>query len=150
MNGLPQYATHSLEYQLLATIVAMAVLQLIMHIWLYATRIPAMFQAKISSNKATKAKLETLPKWATNVADNYNHLFESPTVYYAMVLAIVLMGLTDQSLMIAGWVFVGLRYIHSLVQATINIIMLRFAIFSLSWVALGFMIIKSVIAIMGQ
>ena len=130
---------------MLASVAALGLLHLIMFVGLYATRIPAMIKAKIPAHKATKTSMDSLPKWAVNVADNYNHLFEAPTVFYAMVFAIILSGLADQTSVWASWSYVGLRYVHSAVQATINIIMVRFLVFSLSWIVLGFLIVRFVL-----
>ena len=70
------------------------------------------------------------------MGDNYNHLFEQPTLFYAMVLLIAVMGHVDALAVACAWNFVVLRIVHSLVQATVNIVALRFVIFLLSWVAL--------------
>ena len=82
---------------IIASVAALGLLHLILFIGLYATRIPAMIKAKMPSYKATKDSMRSLPKWAVNVADNYNHLFEAPTAFYAMVFAIILSGLADQA-----------------------------------------------------
>ena len=133
---------------MLQTIVAMGLLNLVMFVWMYATRIPAMNQAKIDPQSAQHpGSLNTLPSEARRVADNYNHLFEAPMLFYAMVIAIVLLGHADQWHVLAAWAYVILRALHSLVQATINRVMIRFALFALSWGALGIMIVREVAAI---
>jgi hypothetical protein len=65
-------------------------------------------------------------------ADNYNHLYEMPTLFYAVALTLALLG--DASAASAGlaWAYVGLRVAHSLFQALVNVIELRFALFTLS------------------
>src|SRR6185312_14047485 len=130
---------------LLAPIVALAAWSLIMLIWLYATRIPAMQRAgvkpgQISNDPAAASKL---PAWARNVADNYNHLMEQPTIFYAACFALQLLGVTDQNTVLLAWVYVALRLIHSLVQATVNIILVRFSIFVEASVVLGFLIYRA-------
>jgi hypothetical protein len=47
---------------------------------------------------------------------------------------------------VLGWIYVGLRIIHSLVQATVNKVMLRFAIFVLSSLVLIMLVAHTVIA----
>jgi hypothetical protein len=132
---------------LLAPIVALAAWSLIMLIWLYATRIPAMQRAgikpgQISNDPAAPSKL---PPWARNVADNYNHLMEQPTIFYATCFALQLLGVTDQNTVLLAWVYVALRLIHSLVQATVNIILVRFTIFVAASVVLGFLIYRAAV-----
>lgn len=135
---------------ILASVIALAVLHLIMSIALYATRIPAMIAMKMSANRLAKpGGRESLPAWARNVADNYNHLAEAPTVFYAVAIVIVVLGQADVMHLWSAWAYVALRYVHSAIHATINIIMLRFAIFVLSWVALGVMIVRTGRELMG-
>ena len=79
-------------------------------------------------------------------AHNYNHLHESPTVFYAVALALALLHKGDGITTQIAWVYVALRVIHSLVQATINKVMLRFALFAMSTFALMGLIGYAVIA----
>jgi len=65
-------------------------------------------------------------------ADNYNHLFEMPTLFYAVTLSLALLGDFSQLSLALAWAYVGLRVVHSVWQATINIIVPRFALFALS------------------
>lgn len=128
---------------LLAPVFVLALLHLIMAGALYATRIPAMMKARMSPQAASKPKaLDRLPAWARNSADNYNNLAEAPTVFYAVVLAMALLGRADGLDAGLAWTYVALRYIHSAIQATINRVILRFAVFSASWIVLGIMILR--------
>ncbi|MBV7257477.1 MAPEG family protein [Pacificimonas sp. WHA3] len=143
---MPEISTHAAS--MLHAIIAMGALTLVMFIWLYATRLPAMSAAKIDPQDAAHPGSYTLPSKAARVADNYNHLFEAPVMFYAIVIAIVLLGLADQIHVWCAWAYVGLRVVHSLVQATINVVVLRFAIFALSWIALGALIARAALAIL--
>lgn len=125
----------------------MALLNLVMWLWMYATRIPAMSKAGIEAQDATRDSMQNLPPEVVRVADNYNHLFEQPTLFYAVVLSIALLGHVDSLHVGCAWAFAGLRIAHSLVQATINLIALRFTLFSLSWLALALMIVRESISI---
>lgn len=128
---------------ILQPVMAMALLTTAMMVWMYATRIPAMQRAGIAPDDARdKGALETLPPHARWPADNYNHLFEQPTLFYAVALAIAVLGDVDGVHVACAWVFTVARIAHSLVQATVNIIMLRFAIFAVSWLALAVMVIR--------
>jgi hypothetical protein len=135
------------EHGLLSPVVALAAWSLIMLIWLYATRIPAMQRANVKPGDIKPgAALPQLPAWATNVADNYNHLMEQPTIFYATAISLQLLGQTEPLNITLAWVYVGLRVIHSLVQATVNIILIRFTIFVISSVVLGFLIFHAALA----
>jgi len=111
----------------------------VMLLWLYATRLPAMAKLKIDPEEAARTgQKPALPAATQRPADNYNHLHEQPTLFYALCLihTWVAEG-ADPIALIAAWVYVGFRIVHSLVQATVNIIVLRFLLFNLSAIALG-------------
>lgn len=105
-----------------------------MWFWMYATRIPAIFAAKLKldPNVPKGELLATLPPRVRWKADNYNHLFEQPTVFYAVALALAVIGQGSGVNVTLAWVYVGLRVLHSLLQALWNNISARFSVFSLS------------------
>ncbi len=119
------------EHGMIAPVVALVIWSLVMLVWLYATRIPAMAKAKLKPGEANKAQMEALP--SANVANNYNHLMEQPTIFYALCFALQLLGQGEQPINIGlAWTYVALRVVHSLVQATVNVIIVRFFIFLLA------------------
>ena len=69
-------------------------------------------------------------------AHNYMHLMEQPTLFYAVVLALAVVGDRDPGTLAFAWAYVGLRIVHSLVQATVNIVKYRFLLFALASAAL--------------
>jgi hypothetical protein len=117
----------------------------VMWIWLYATRIPAMRAARIDlvAVSRTGAKLE-LPPEVSRVADNYNHLHEQPTIFYALALAAEHGAAVDGISVVLGWSYVGLRVIHSLVQATRNVIMVRFFVFAAASLVLLLLLARTI------
>lgn len=117
------------EHGMIGPVVGLVVWTLVMLVWLYATRIPAMAGAKVKPQQATKADMEALPKWASNVAANYNHLHEQPVLFYATCFALQLLGQANEFNIGFAWLYVALRIAHSLVQATVNVIIVRWLIF---------------------
>jgi hypothetical protein len=123
---------------ILAPVVALAAWTMIMWLWMYATRIPAMQKTPELGNPAEMvgsvgADLRSvLPPGVNWKADNYNHLHEAPTVFYAIAITLAITGQGDGFNLWLGWAYVALRVVHSLVQATMNKVVLRFAIFALS------------------
>ena len=109
----------------------------VMWFWLYATRLPAMRRAGIDSTRMKrKAELDVLPLEVQRVADNYNHLHEQPTLFYALVFYSHLAGVADGWNVRLAWLYVALRILHSLFQATINFVPVRFVIFATATFAL--------------
>ena len=69
-------------------------------------------------------------------AHNYMHLMEQPTLFYAVVLSLAIIGDRDPGTLVLAWAYVGLRAVHSLVQATVNVVKYRFLVFALASAAL--------------
>ncbi len=116
---------------MLQPVVALVLWSMVMWAWLYATRIPAMRKAQVGLDpNLTSADLAArLPPQVRWKADNYNHLMEQPTLFYAIALTLAVAGQGDGLNAALAWGYVGLRVAHSLVQATANVIMLRWALF---------------------
>jgi hypothetical protein len=132
----------------LTPVLALIVWTLIVWIWMYATRIPAMQAAKVDPQSAAHpGALDLLPSRVRGVADNYNHLMEQPTIFYAMAFYIVLAGHTDGLHIYLAWAYVALRVVHSLIQNTVNVVNVRFLVFALSTLVLMAMAAREVIAL---
>ena len=130
-----------MQIEMIQPVVALGLWTAVMMIWMYATRIPAMGGGDPQKSMHPK-DFANLPSEVARIADNYNHLFEQPTLFYATALAIAFAGHGDQIHVWCAWAFVGLRVVHSLVQSTVNVVLLRFSIFILSWVALIVMLLR--------
>lgn len=134
---------------ILQPVIALVLWSMVMWAWLYATRIPAMQKAKVPmAPTMTSADLAAaLPASVRWKADNYNHLMEQPTIFYATALALAGIGQGDGLNATLAWSYVGLRVIHSLVQATTNIILLRWALFMTASVALLALAVRAALAV---
>jgi hypothetical protein len=77
-----------------------------------------------------------------SVADNYNHLHEQPTIFYALMFFAALTGGGDALALKLAWGYVLLRIAHSLVQATFNRVMVRFSLFALGTLALAMIAVR--------
>ncbi len=135
-----------MDSPILAPVTILIAWSLVMWLWMYATRIPAMNRMKIKLDPTVPPKtlMEQLPAGVRWKADNYNHLMEQPTLFYAIALVLAVSDAGSGLNVILAWFYVVLRIIHSLIQALINNILVRFSVFVLStlcligltWVAL--------------
>jgi hypothetical protein len=133
---------------ILTPVLAMIIWTMIMYVWMYATRIPAMQKAGINAAKMkSKSEMDVLPPEVTRIADNYNHLHEQPVIFYALVFYIHLAGQADTLAVQLAWGYVVLRIIHSLIQALWNFIPARFGVFALSSIVLIVLTVKSAMAL---
>jgi hypothetical protein len=136
---------------ILQPLVALLAWTMVMWVWMYATRIPAMLKAGIdakgmvgSTGASLRAQLPDNVSWK---ADNYNHLHEAPTLFYAVAIVLAIIGQGDGFNTVLAWAYVGLRVAHSIVQATVNKVAVRFALFALSSLALMALILHAAIAV---
>jgi len=121
----------------LAPVLALIVWSLVIWLWMYVKRIPAMTKAGINPNDAKHpGSLSGLPADVRAAADNYNHLMEQPTIFYALAFLTYLLSLQSSFTAMLAWAYVGLRVVHSLVQITANAVTVRFLVFVLSTVVL--------------
>ncbi|MDP4539782.1 MAPEG family protein [Qipengyuania sp. DY56-A-20] len=134
---------------ILQPVVALLAWTMVMWLWMYATRLPAMTKAGIAPNDARKTGVldERLPAQVQWKAHNYNHLHEQPTVFYAVCLLLAMVGWGDGFNAWLAWAYVGLRVAHSLVQATVNAVAVRFALFALSSLVLIALVFHAAIGV---
>ena len=109
---------------ILGPVATLALWSMVMWVWMYATRIPAMNRAKIDAKNLVgttgRGLDEVLPPEVQWKAHNYNHLMEQPTVFYAVALALAVGCMGGGLNADLAWAYVGLRIVHSIVQATVN------------------------------
>lgn len=134
---------------ILQPVVALLGWTMVMWTWMYATRLPAVGRLPKSSEPGadqgwTSAKLEgLLPARIQWKAHNYNHLHEAPTLFYAVAIVLAIVGEGDGLNAMLGWAYVALRVVHSIWQATVNRVAVRFALFALSSLVLIALIVRA-------
>ncbi|WP_028110138.1 MAPEG family protein [Ferrimonas futtsuensis] len=140
----------SQPFPLLGPIVALISWSLMMWLWMYFTRIPAILQTgmTLDPNVPRGEQMDQLPPSVRWKADNYNHLMEQPTLFYPLVIALVLMEQQGGLVLALAWSYVVLRIVHSLVQALNNKIELRFAVYLLSNIPLFALTAIAVVSLM--
>lgn len=110
---------------------------MVMWLWMYATRIPAMQKVPGLDmpgmvGSTGRSLDDILPGRVQWVAHNYNHLHEQPTVFYAVAILLGVMGAGNGLNAQIAWAYVILRIAHSIFQATVNRVVIRFGIFVLA------------------
>ena len=132
-------------------VILLAAWTMVMWAWMYATRLPAMNRSGIMKSMVIGtngqnlrndlvAKGEERASW---VSDNYNHLHEQPTVFYAVAIVLAMLQAGEGINAYIAWAYVALRVAHSIAQVTINHVLSRFALFSLSTLCLIALIVHA-------
>lgn len=130
---------------MLQPVVALVLWSMVMWLWMYVTRIPAIqaSRMKLDRELPNGQQMSTLPARVRWKADNYNHLMEQPTIFYAAALVLAVVGDASQVSLGLAWAYVGLRVAHSVFQATVNKIEVRFAIFALSSLVMAALAVRA-------
>jgi len=127
-----------MEYSpILAPVVTLIAWSLLMLLWMVASRIPAMRRAGLSLKTAPPGSrgsqldgvVDDRAQWKSH---NYNHLMEQPTLFYAIAVTLALMNMGGGINYWLAWGYVGFRILHSLVQATVNVLVYRTPLFVLA------------------
>ena len=137
---------------ILGPVVALVAWTLVMLIWMMAVRVPALQRAGISLRGAVGGRpgvldgvVDDKAQWK---AHNYIHLAEQPTIFYAIAISLALLGHGGGSALILAWLYVALRIVHSLVQATVNVIAIRLPLFIAASLCLLAMTIEAAVILL--
>jgi hypothetical protein len=136
---------------LLAPAAVLVLWSLIVLLWMAATRFGGV-------QAAPKEKLRELPRVGGRGSDiekalpakaawpshNYTHLMEQPTLFYAAVGILALLGQATSTNVALAWAYVGLRVAHSFWQILVNTVPVRFGLFILSTLCLMALAINAV------
>jgi len=127
---------------ILIPVVALVAWTLVMMLWMMVARFAYFRRVGVTLGKLPRGSrgpnLDANPDAAETQwkSHNYNHLMEQPTIFYAIALSLALMDFGGGINYLLAWGYVGLRILHSIVQATINVVLIRFTIFALSTLCL--------------
>ena len=121
---------------LLAPVVALVAWSIVMCFWLAIARAPQLKGRKIPEGTRGVDLEREQPGRSHWPAHNYQHLMEQPTIFYAVVFALILMGFDAHINVYLAWGYVAFRIAHSIFQATINVVPVRFVLFLLATLCL--------------
>jgi hypothetical protein len=118
--------------------------------WMYAVSIPAMrkYKAVYDPRRPSQEFHAQMPAEVRWKADNYNHLLEQPTIFYAVCVTLAFINAGAGFNAALAWAYVALRVVHGLVQATVNKVMNRFALFVAASLVLLVMTIRAAFALL--
>ena len=126
---------------ILAPAAVLVLWSMLVLLWMTVTRFSAFSKAGLKLSEAERGAryVEVAPMMPPKVnwkSHNYTHLLEQPTLFYAVVAVLALAGAGDGINVTLAWAYVGIRVVHSLWQALVNIVPVRAALFTLSTLCL--------------
>lgn len=69
------------------------------------------------------------PKKTQQVSNAFNNQFETPTYFFALCLTAMVINMQDSIMIIAAWLYVGARLVHTYIYVTSNFLQTRFLAF---------------------
>jgi hypothetical protein len=139
--------------EILLPVAVLVAWSILMMFWMVIARFGAMRARGISLRGVVGGRpgmldgvIDERVQWK---AHNYIHLMEQPTLFYAIALTLALSGQGDGVNALIAWAYVGLRIVHSLIQATVNIVVYRFIAFMLASLALVALTVHALVALIG-
>ena len=135
------------EHGLILPVLALVAWSILVWLWMIASRAAVMSREKIHPQKAVRTREFATTGREQWVADNYNHLMEQPTIFYAAALATQAAGQGDAINVGLAWTYVIVRITHTIVQTTTNIVMWRFYLFILSTLSLAVLVVRTLIGL---
>ena len=132
--------------QILVPFLGMMVLTAVVWVVLYARRLPAMRKVgkPAQAYRTPDRGAELLPESVSYPANNFRNLFELPVLFYGLCLYLYVTATAETPDVIAAWLFLGFRCVHSAIHCTVNIVMARFLAYSAATLALWFMLGRAV------
>ena len=139
-----------MSVNMVAPALALVLWSFIMLLWTVSVRLPALAKLKLSKEQARGGRGSDLdrllPREINWPAHNYAHLMEQPTIFYATVFGIAIIGAGTPINVGLAWAYVGLRVVHSFWQARVNTIPVRASLFFLYSILLLILAINGFIA----
>src|SRR5689334_7010036 len=93
----------------LGPVMGLVIWTAVMWFWMYATRIPAItgMKMRLDPNAPRGEQMSKLPANVRWKADNYNHLFEQPTIFYATALVLAILNDRSTVGVALAWTYVA-------------------------------------------
>jgi hypothetical protein len=104
-----------------------------LYAWLTVARMQAVKRGEVDSSAFVLGRDE--PLHVARITRNLANQFELPAIFYALVVLLIALGQVTMFDVIAAWVFVAGRVIHTLVQTLTDNVPLRGNVFMINFLA---------------
>ncbi|MBY6205685.1 MAPEG family protein [Halomonas denitrificans] len=135
---------------LVMAVSVVALLTFVVGVRMYLLRVREMKAHRIHPQSVALSAERAARLKDTRAADNYNHLFELPVLFYALAAVALATGHVPSWLALGAWAFAASRIVHSVIQCTYNKVMHRFAVFIVGFLLLFLMWIGFVLTYLAR
>jgi hypothetical protein len=139
------------QHEMLGPVFAMCGLTFAVWVFMYVKRIRFINANGISpTDMAVPGALAAIsPPDVVNPSDNFKNLFEMPVLFYVLATLLIATDRVDSASVVAAWVFVVFRVLHSVVHCTVNVVLVRFYLYLASSLALWFIAARAALTLLG-
>jgi hypothetical protein len=109
-----------------------------LYAWLTVVRMGAVKRGEVEYSCFVTGREE--PREIARVTRNLSNQFELPVIFYALVVLLIVLGRVGTIDVIAAWVFVAGRVLHTLVQTLIDNVPLRGQVFMINFLAVAVLV----------
>ena len=129
---------------ILLPMLSMMLLTLVVWVTMYIQRIGYCIRNRVRTQDLTTPDrvAELIPAPVSYSAYNFRNLLELPVLFYVLCLFLYVTNSVDEWYLIAAWLFVALRVVHSVIHCTVNIVIWRFVVYFVSALALWCMLLR--------
>ena len=114
----------------------------LLYVWLTVARAQAVARGEVKYAVFEFGREE--PPQVARITRNLANQFELPVIFYAVVVLLVVIGRVSTIDVLAAWVFVAGRVIHTLVQTLTDDVPLRGRVFMVNFIALVVLVVHVV------
>jgi len=114
----------------------------VLYVWLTIARSRAVARGEVKYSAFALGRNE--PTDVARITRNLANQFELPVIFYAVVVLLVVIGRVSTIDVLAAWVFVAGRVLHTLVQTLTDDVPLRGRVFMINFVALVVLVVHVV------
>jgi hypothetical protein len=114
---------------LIAAATVLVVLTFVVGLVMLRCRIAEMRGKRIQPQAVSTSTQAAARYEDVQAADNFRNLFETPVLFYALVAVAVGLGNVPGWLVVGAWLYVLLRFAHTLIHCTYNNVLHRLAAF---------------------
>ncbi len=121
---------------ILYPVFALAALTFFVSLWMARLRFKAVKQGDLDPRYYTLNRGWETPEYLVKVSRNFNNLLEIPLLFYVVALLIYITKHVDLLNVTLAWLYVGTRYVHTMIHTTYNKVLHRMLPFLLGAIIL--------------
>jgi hypothetical protein len=111
---------------------ALVMLTFLVMVLTFRSRASAVRRGDVSLKHFALMQDGELPEFVVKTSRNFSNLFETPVLFYTAGVVYLALDLTASTPILAAWLYVAARCLHTLIHLTYNNVLHRLIVFGLA------------------